>query len=466
MKPYTESPRGFPAEWFARLDTHRGVLLLVFSVYFLSSFVSANLVRYGAPPPGEWTRQYDKYEFVMVSRPRVLRGDEMHYLLMANSLGRDGDLRLSWDYADVLCGGLGMGFWHRRYPVRDPEIHFTRMNDTAHGQFSLIGKHPIGLSAVLAVLLWPLAGTAWMEAACIWITVIVAVIGLHFLLLILQMRVSWPRARNTALLVAFATPYWSYARTLYTEVYMAMGYLVVLYLGLRGRAWRGLPLLGVLAWFKYPALLMFLSAGVGEWLQRRRRNFFLFGAVGAATLAAIALFNRWFFYRAGFMFFGGTAPRTRVGLGAPIAWIPGDVGKNLLRLLKDTDKGLAWFTPLLFFAIWGLCRMWRRDRELFKLILCCALPWFALHLSYRYLLTGDSYSTRYLVPVVPLAMLGIPWFLDATRSWFWRILFAAATTWSLACNAIAGIFPAVSFAHTPFEMFRSAAKIARALAGH
>lgn len=464
MESYSNSSAGF-LYWFRRrLDTHRGVLFGVCCVYFLSSFVSTTLTRYGAPPAGEWARQFDKEEWVLLSRPRILRGDEMHYLLMANSLGRDGDLRLSWDYANVLRGGLDMGFWHRGYPAREPWIHFTRMNDARHGQYSLVGRHPVGFSALLALLLWPLAGTSWMEAASIWVTVVAAVLGLHFLLRILETRGTWPRARNTALLVAFATPYWSYARTLYTEIYMALGYLMVLYLVLKGLTWRSIPVLSVLAWFKYPALLLFLSAGVGEWLQKRRRNFFIVGVSGAAVLLAITLFNRWFYHRTGFMVFDSTAPlRARTGISAPIRWVPGNIDSNLWRLISDGDKGLFSYTPVLALALAGLVPMWRRDRDLCRLLLVCAVPWFVLHITYRYMLAGDSYSTRYLVPIIPLVMLGIPWFVEAARGMAWRILFGAAVTWSLACNILAGMFPATSFSRTPPEMFVSAARIVRTL---
>jgi hypothetical protein len=465
-QPYTPRRAGFRARLFAWLNTHYGVLGVVLLVYFLSSFVSVTLPRYRPPQPGEWARKFDEQSWVLLSRPRVMRGDEMHYLLMANSLARDGDLRLSWDYANVLRGGLDMGWWHRWYAVRDPSIHFTRMNDVQQGQFSLIGKHPIGLSAVLALLLWPLAGTSWMEATSIWTTMLAAILALHFLLRVLELRLSWQQARNTTLLVAFATPFWSYARTLYTEVWIALGYLTVMYAVLHGRTGRTLPLLGVLAWFKYPALLMFLSAGVGEWLLRRRRNFFIVGFAGAAVLACIMLFNRWLYYRTGFMVFEGVLKVAhRGGLGAPIAWVPGKLGSNLLRIIKDADKGMLWFTPLLIFAVWGLVRMWRADRQLLLLVLACVLPWFALHVSYRYLMTGDSYSTRYLVPLVPMIMTGVPYWWQRGSGVFWRAVFVLAAAWSLAVNAIAGIVPAVSFSHTPFEMFRSIWKILCALLG-
>jgi hypothetical protein len=159
--------------------------------------------------------------------------------------------------------------------------------------------------------------------------------------------------------------------------------------------------------------------------------------------------------------------RPRTGLAAPIRWIAGNLDSNLWRLISDGDKGLFSFTPVLAAAIIGLVVMWRRERRFCLLILSCAVPWFALHVSYEYMMLGDSYSTRYLVPIVPLVMLGIPWFEDLANTRphtrLWRVLFAGILAWSVACNAIAGIFPATSFSHTPIEMFVSLAKIARAL---
>jgi hypothetical protein len=433
-------------------------------MYFLSSFTSVTLPRYRPPDVGEWAKKFNKQDYVVMSRPRILRGDEMHYLIMANSLGRDGDLRISWDYANVLRGGLDMGYWHRFYPVRDPNQHFTRMNDPAHAQFSLVNRHPIGLSLVLAMLLWPLAGTACMEAGCIWVTVLASVACTHFLLRILEGRVSWRYARNTALLVAFASPQWSYARTLFTETYMMLGFLVVLYLALRARAVRGLPLYSVLAWFKYPALLMFFSSGVCELLQKRWRNFFIMGAVGGCVLLAITLFNRWFFARTGFMIFNADwKPYSRSGISAPITWWPGKLGSNLARIVWDWDKGLFPYTPVLFFGLVGLVQMWWRDREFCKLVLACALPWFALHVSYRFVMTGDCYTVRYLVPVVPFVLMGVPFFLMWTRSRWWRVPFWFFLGWSLVLNTIAGVLPALAFSRTPAQMLASVAQIIKAL---
>lgn len=464
MNPYTEHRARFPASIRARLDSHYGVLGSVLIVYFISSFFSVTLERYAPPGPDQWAKQFNRHEWVVMSRPRVLRGDEMHYLLMANSLARDGDLRLSADYANVLRGGLDMGFWHRRFPVRDPQIHFTRMNDVAHGQFSLIGKHPFGFSAVLAVLLWPLAGSSWMEAACIWVTVLAAIVGLHFFLRILEDKVEWQFARNATLLLAFATPYWSYARTLYTETWVSLGYLIVIYCALRSRALRELPLLGVLAWFKYTALLMFLSAGAGEWLRGRKRNFVLVGTFGSAMLAAIYFFNRTFYYRAGFMVFGGIASApVRAGLGAPIAWIPGNPFKNLMQAFFDPEKGLLPFSPLLVFALWSLFSLRRYDRYLFSLVLWCVIPWFLVHISYQYLMVGESYTVRYFVPLIPIVMIALPWWSSRAQSRRSRVLYLCVCGWSLACNSIAGILPALAFSHRPTTLFRGAAKVAWAL---
>jgi hypothetical protein len=210
---------------------------------------------------------------------------------------------------------------------------------------------------------------------------------------------------------------------------------------------------------------MFFSAGMAEWLRGRRRNFLIIGAVGAASLVSIYVFNRAFYYRAGFMSFGGTIPAPlRAGLGAPIAWLPGNPLKNMVDVLLDPEKGLLPYTPILIICGWALHHVWRRQRYLCSVILWCIIPWAIVHLSYQYLMVGESYTVRYLVPIVPMLMLALPFWTSATHRGSSRILYRVLCGWSIACNAIAGVLPALSFSHRPFTMFRGVIKIIFALA--
>ncbi len=445
--------RGF----FHRLTaTPSRVFALVTVVYFASSFFSTTIRQVLPLPADDHALRYYKNRWAVVSLPRILRGDEMYYLMMAHSLAHDGDLYLSREYTSVQRGGPEMGVYHRHRPAANFPQHFSRDAD-----LTLLGNHPFGFSALLAMMLWPVAGSSWMEPAAIWVNVLGGAMGVLVFVRVLEaLGLSWPRARNAALALAFATPWFSYSRTLYTEVWVGTAFLIVLLAALRNRALWTLPFLMGMAWFKYPALLLFFSAGTSEGVQHRRRNFFVFGLAGAAVLCAIYAFNQ--------SYFGGASWITREGVtgipggrsmaraGAPIAWIPGKTLSNMERMFTDFDKGLFPHCPLLFVAIMGLFIMARRQRRQFLIILSCALPWTLLHLTYRYLMTGDSYTTRYLVPVVPLALIGLPYFWDwsAIKNRWWRWCGAGLVAISLLNNIIAGVFPATSFDRAPWEVWR------------
>lgn len=421
-------------------------------MYFASSFFSST-VRPLQPLPGDVSLRYRNNYWAVISMPRVLRGDEMYYLVMAHSLAGDGDLFLSDDYNSVQRGGPEMGVYHRHRPAGNFLQHFSRS-----ANFTLLGNHPWGLSGLLAMLLWPLNGTHWMEPAAIWVTVFWGAMGVVvFLRLLLAMDVSWNRSRDAALLMAFATPWWSYSRTLYTEVYIGTAMLIVMYAVLANRALLALPFCAAMGWFKYPAMALFFGAGAGEALWRRWRNFLIFGISGAAVLAGVYLFNRQYFEGASWITRDVEVQESRARwlarAGAPIAWIPGNVMDNLERLFLDFDKGLFPHCPLLFVAVAGIVVLFRRNRRLFWLAVVIAGPWTLVHITYEYLMSGASYTTRYLVPVVPVALVGLPWFWQWSEARpRWRAAAMVLAGLSLMNNTLAGILPATSFDKKPWEI--------------
>lgn len=437
------------------LSTPARLFVLVVLVYFFSSFFSTTIRQVLPLSESDTSLRYRKNYWAVVSLPRILRGDEMYYLMTAHSLAHDGDLYLSREYTHVQQGGPEMGIYHKGRPAANFFQHFSRAAD-----FTLLGNHPFGFSALLAMLLWPLAGSSWMEPAAIWVNVLCGAMGVLIFVRVMEaLKVPWPRARNAALCLAFATPWFSYSRTLYTEIWIGTGFLIVLLAILKKRTLWALPFLVLMAWFKYPALLLFLSAGTGEANQLRWRNFLIFGFAGAVLFSCIYTFNRNHFEGAAWITRDGSAAslpaRSMARAAAPIAWIPGETLNNIERLFTDFDKGLFPHCPLLFAAIAGLCVMARRRRRQFLLIAACALPWTILHLTYRYLMTGDSYTTRYLVPMVPLALVGLPYFWEWSelRNRRWRLSGTTLLAISLVNNVIAGIFPATSFDRAPLEIW-------------
>lgn len=446
------------------LSTPLRLSAFVFLVYLGASFFSSS-IREISPQPGDTPIYYRKNFWAVVSLPRILRGDEMHYLIMAHSLATDGDILLSDEYTSVQHGGPEMGVYHARRASDNFFQHFSR-----NSAFTLQANHPFGLSALLAAVLWPLGGSPCLEAAAIWLTVLWASMGVLVFVRVLEaLGVPWPAARNAALLMAFATPWFSYGRTLYTEVYIGTAMLIVTLAVLKNRTLWALPFLVLMGWFKYPALALFFGAGVGDALWRRWKGFLLFGTTGACTLAGVYLFNRWFFADSRWVtreITEGPRKAMLATAGAPIAWVPGEFLSNLRRLFTDFDKGLFPHCPLMFVALAGLVEMARRERRAFWLLVAVAGPWTLVHLTYQYLMAGASYTTRYLVPITPIAALALPWFwqwCQHRRPWRWAAYVLVGL--SLLNNIIAGVLPGLTFDRAPWEVVAEFFRVIMAVAG-
>lgn len=448
------------------LGTPRRIFCFVLGVYLLASFFSVGIPQ-ADPLPGDHAVYFRKKLWAVVSLPRVLRGDEMYYLMMAHSLAGDGDLRLSDEYGHVARGGFEMGVYHAGRTASNIFQHFSRGAD-----YTLLANHPFGLSIVLGAALWPLADTPWLEPAAIWLTALWGAVGvLVFLRALEAMGIAWRPARAAALLMAFATPWFSYSRTLYTEIYIGTAMLIVMLAVLRNRALWLLPFLVLMGWFKYPAMSLFFGAGAGEALWRRWRNFFIFGLTGAAVLVSVFAFNKYYFAGSGWVTreSGHVAARAGGGslatAGAPIAWVPGRIGSNLRRLFTDYDKGLFPHCPLMFLSLAGLVIMFKRARRYFWLLLVVGAPWALVHISYRYLMAGESYTTRYLVPLVPLGCVALPWLwqkLEHSPRWL-RYTASAIVAISLLNNLIAGFLPGLTFDRKPWEVWAEFTRVIAAV---
>jgi len=445
------------------LSTPARVTLAVALVYFLSSFFSAS-IREISPQPGDEVLRYRKNAWVTVSLPRILRGDEMYYLMMAHSLSVDGDLYLSREYTSVHLGGPEMGVYHRGRPAQNIFQHFTRDSN-----FTLLARHPFGLSALLAMLLWPLGGSIYMEPAAICVTAAWGAMGVLVFIRVLEaLGVAWPRARAAALTLAFATPWWSYSRTLYTEVYVGTAFLIVVLAVLRNRTLLSLPFLMAMGWFKYPALLLFFGAGTGDAIWKRWRRFIVVCVAGAATALAMYLLLRHYFANATWASLTAEqiqeGYRSKGGVKAPATWIGGETLSNIRRLFTDFDKGLFPHCPLLLAALAGVGLIAQQSRRAFLLIIACAAPWAMLHLTYEYLMSGASYTTRYLVPLIPVVLIGLPRFWEWSENRRgWRVAGIILIAFSAINNTIAGIFPALSFDRNPAEMLTDFVRVLGAI---
>lgn len=86
-------------------------------------------------------------------------------------------------------------------------------------------------------------------------------------------------------------------------------------------------------------------------------------------------------------------------------------------------QGLFFASPIVFFAIGGLFRLYRRERLFTLLAVAGFLVALLFYARYR-VFWGATSDTRYLVPVIPLLFLGLPaaldWLAAGARQWWLR----------------------------------------------
>lgn len=343
-------------------------------------------------------------------------GDEPHYLLMAQSLAREGDLDLRdnftrRDWAEYLPELAGP---HYGAPRRDGRPF------PAHGP---------GLPALLA---WPYA--AGGRAACVALMALLAAgVVAQAWRLVRRSGVGEGPALAAAGLLA-GPPLVFYACHLYTEVPSALALVtsLLLLLGAPGAA---------------GAALAALAASALPWLHLKMAP----AAAGLAVLAIARLRGgpRWAFLAvAGVMglaflgyhqlIFGRPTPLGAYGGFLP----PGDVVPQPLRalagLLLDRSFGLLPVAPGFLLAAAGAGLAWRRRPSETAALLGLFVAVVAPALSWRMWWGGQCPPARFLVPALPLLAPLVAARLEAGASGlaaWWRALWLWG--WGLALLALA-----------------------------
>ena len=308
------------------------------------------------------------------SRLRV-SGDEPHYLLMAQSLWREGDL----DLAD----NLAREDWRENTP--GPVLpHFGAPR--ADGR--PFPAHSPGLPWVLAPVY-----AAGGRLLCV---VVLALAGAGVTIvawrLVAQAGGSGAAA-FVAWLAALGPPVAFYSFHVYTEVpsALAAGGALALLLGppsvvaAAGAAF----LAAALPWLHVKMIPAAAALGVIAAIRLRGRPLGVFFAVAAACAAGYLAY-----YHA---IFGTVSPLAIYG-GLPVGQ-RGSPVRALAGLLLDRSYGLIWHAPVFLVALAGLPEAWRRRLWPHALLAVAVL---APVLWWRMWWGGQCPPARFLVPLVPL----------------------------------------------------------------
>jgi hypothetical protein len=271
------------------------------------------------------------------------RGDEPHYLMVADSLLRDNDLSLEQDYAE------------QRYTAFHdaPLAPHYRVRGKGGEIYSL---HAVGLS----LLILPGYFFAGYVGASLVMALLSALLGRELREWLRALTGRDGLAEGAAWTFALSPPLLFYAGLLFTEVPAA---LAVAY-GLRrgreltlgpagaltiGLAAAALPWLNV----RYVPLaaLVVLHA---LWHQRRLRSAVALVVPGLVSAVGVALYHQ--------ALYGFLDPRRVYGRRPELAL--GTLREGLPGLLLDQEFGLLVYAPVFVLAVPGLVALWRRDRAL------------------------------------------------------------------------------------------------------
>jgi hypothetical protein len=317
-------------------------------------------------------------------------GDEPHYLLMAQSLWREGDLDLRdnferRDWLEYTPGPVAPHYGSPRHDGRPFPAHSPVLSVALAPLYAIGGRS-------LCVVALALCG------ACL------AHVGSR-----LALRAGADaRGERFAWLACVGPPAFFYAFHVYTELPSALLVAVALLFlwdpaaGPR-RAALGALAIAALPWLHLKLMLAAaVLAAVGLLRQRGRARLVLLSVLAAAGVLFLAWFQHVFGRPSPFAIYGGMPPE--FSEGSPL--------RAAVGLLLDRSFGLLPFAPLFLLALPGLARLARSPEGRAHLALLVALV--APVVTWRMWWGGQCPPARFLVPAMPVLAAAVA--VQVTRS--------------------------------------------------
>jgi len=331
-------------------------------------------------------------------------GDEPHYLVIAQSLWRDGDLKIENNHA--------RGDYREYYP-EDLEPHYL----TRGSNGEIYSIHPIGISVILAPVyaLGGYQGTVWFLIA---LGAVAAAIGWRWTLSTLNA----PGAATFAwVAVALSAPFMFNTFTVYPEIAAALAVMIAFVITQRssvdqsgmaryiaaGLATASLPWLSTKYAPMSAALLLVVllrlwkkepAASLGNAVRDSR----VWVVVGIYAVSLAAWFA--FFYA-----IWGT-PLPMAPYGSLVQTTPLNLRFGAPGLLFDQEYGLVAYAPVYILAATGLYQMWRSGGDLRRQAFEITFIFTALLLmvgAFGIWWGGTSAPARPIASGLPLLMLPI-----------------------------------------------------------
>ena len=312
-------------------------------------------------------------------------GDEPHYLMVADSLLRDGDVALSRDYAEGRYHAFFDGHLEPHYRVRGKggEIYSV---------------HAVGLSA----LVLPAYALGGYPAVSFFMALLAAWLAREVRELVREVSGRDQLADGMGWLLALSPPLIHYAGLVFTEVPAALAVALGLRHGRRlagpGSLWAVGAALALLPWLhvRYAALSVVLALYVLAGRPRLRPILILAG-VGLASALGLAAYH--------LALYGTPDPRVVWGRRPEFALAALPVG--LQGLLLDQEFGLLVYAPVLVLSLPGLVGLVRAARRTGAAAVGLLLVVFVTAGAWHMWRGGWNPPARFLVPVLPVMALGL-----------------------------------------------------------
>jgi hypothetical protein len=349
--------------------------------------------------------------------PRLPGGDEPHYLVITQSLLKDGDLQIQnnhdrRDYAAFFAGELRPDKIQAGRRGEVYSIHAPGVSALVLPAFALFGYHGaqatiLALAVITGVLIWQIALAATSDRKAAWFAWAAVVLSPTFQI---QSVTVFPDAPGA---LAVATGVWLFVTLLRRDEAVGPRALVLVSAALAALPWLHTRF-AVLSAGLGAVIVWRLLVGPARPLAERRRRVLAFAAAPAAS--ALLWFT--FFY----VLYGTPNPAAPYGANPEASWrfIPG----GLIGLLFDQQFGLFLYSPVLMAAAAGLLAR-GQDRRIAWPAAGAALLYFMAVATYWMWWAGNpAPPARFAAAALPLLAVpaAIAWSgAGATRA-VWRLL--------------------------------------------
>ncbi|MBI4475782.1 MAG: hypothetical protein HY654_01335 [Acidobacteria bacterium] len=320
-------------------------------------------------------------------RAAGLQGDEPHYLVIAQSLLKDGDLRIENQHSRRE---------YRSFVDRDLPPHFLRRG--ANGE--IYSVHAPGLP----VLLLPAFAVAGKYGAMAFMCLLSAMTA--SIMFDVAQRIAGHRAAVSAwVLTAFSSPFLQQSWLIFPEMAAAaIGALAMRWLlDERDAApiewlWRGLAL-AILPWL-HTKFVVILAVLVVAFAIRLRRQVWSLCLLSATIAVALGLWLLFFY-----LVYGVVDPAAPYGSSRQAGLTLANVPRGVLGLLMDGQYGLLTYSPIYALAPIGFLFLVRLPQHRwFAATLAMTAILFIVSTTRFYMWWGGwSVPARFLVPVLPMS---------------------------------------------------------------